>query len=1019
MTSSVACRRGEPTSCLSWRSSCCSRLDIKQILSEAQHRWLRPAEIGEILRNYQKFHIFPEAPNKPVSKKLAGFDIERGWVSEAERVMISLVTYWISLVTLSSSKCMPELVESVTWTYFGGSVFLFDRKVLRYFRKDGHNWRKKKDGKTIKEAHEKLKVGSVDMLHCYYAHGEDNEYFQRRSYWLLEQDLMHIVFVHYLEVKGNKKNISLVRSSDTVASNSGDNCLLSSSFHRTSPNSTLSSAYEDAELEPPMEDNQQASSRFHSYPESPPTDESHYVQSSLYNQLSSPGDQSVSSLNYSQAHTDRDLGGSNFISGAQATVGLASWQELLQNSSAGEIAYKQESGGSLPAHVNWQHSFEDRSLHSPAMNQNLILNLPRDHGSNLFEDKSFPRNQENFVEPFYTLPDEQKEQSEQRDLQMQLSDAETGNAMSPNMENFMSEIGNESHPFFMKKPLFSGLQKDESLKKVDSFSRWIANELGESGELNLQSSDGISWSIMGSEYDSSMPATLQVDADTLNPSISQDQLFSIIDFSPNWAYADLETKVLIIEPFSRANKSYQNADGQLCLAKWRLQLRLACSEIREFEYRFEPHHIGAIDAYGDSATVMYLYQRFETILSLGPIGSRLKEKFYSWLLHGVTEDGKGLTVVDEGGQGVLHLAAALGFNWALQPIIVSGISINLRDVKGWTALHWAAFYGREDTVAALVYLGAFPGALTDPSAEYPWSRTPADLASSSGHKGISGFLAETSLTTHFSTLRVSDPQEGGISDDISGVKAVQTVSERLAFPTTGEDVPNTLCRAALCNATQAAANIHQIFRIQSFQRKQFIEHGDDELLIHDEHAIAVIAAKTSKGVANAAAVHIQKKFRAYPYSTDFSSFGAKRLTLGASSQEKTVLWSVGILEKAILRWRRKRFGLCGFQPDAVLKGPNTEGTLSQEDDYDFLKEGRKQTEGRMQKALARVKSMAQYPEARAQYRRLLTAAEGFRETKDASDVIPDSIEDVIYTEDDLIYIESLLDDDTFMSLAFE
>lgn len=30
--------------------------------------------------------------------------------------------------------------------------------MLRYFRKDGHNWRKKKDGKTVKEAHERLKV---------------------------------------------------------------------------------------------------------------------------------------------------------------------------------------------------------------------------------------------------------------------------------------------------------------------------------------------------------------------------------------------------------------------------------------------------------------------------------------------------------------------------------------------------------------------------------------------------------------------------------------------------------------------------------------------------------------------------------------------------------------------------------------------------------------------------------------------------------------------------------------------
>ncbi|PHT48276.1 hypothetical protein CQW23_12484 [Capsicum baccatum] len=40
----------------------------------------------------------------------------------------------------------------------GGFVFLFNRKVLIYFRKDGHNWRKK-DGKTIKEAQEKLEIG--------------------------------------------------------------------------------------------------------------------------------------------------------------------------------------------------------------------------------------------------------------------------------------------------------------------------------------------------------------------------------------------------------------------------------------------------------------------------------------------------------------------------------------------------------------------------------------------------------------------------------------------------------------------------------------------------------------------------------------------------------------------------------------------------------------------------------------------------------------------------------------------
>jgi calmodulin-binding transcription activator len=57
-------------------------------------------------------------------------------------------------------------------TEIGGSLFLFDRKILRYFRKDGHNWRKKKDGKTVKEAHEKLKVSKAEFstenrLHMY------------------------------------------------------------------------------------------------------------------------------------------------------------------------------------------------------------------------------------------------------------------------------------------------------------------------------------------------------------------------------------------------------------------------------------------------------------------------------------------------------------------------------------------------------------------------------------------------------------------------------------------------------------------------------------------------------------------------------------------------------------------------------------------------------------------------------------------------------------------------------------
>lgn len=98
-------------------------------------------------------------------------------------------------------------------------------------------------------------------------------------------------------------------------------------------------------------------------------------------------------------------------------------------------------------------------------------------------------------------------------------------------------------------------------------------------------------------------------------------------------------------------------------------------------------------------------------------------------------------------------------------------------------------------------------------------------------------------------------------------------------------------------------------------------------------------------------------------------------------QYRAIVWSVGILEKVILRWRRKGSGLRGFRRDALPKNPDPECISPKEDDYDFLKEGRKQTEERLQKALTRVKSMVQYPEGRAQYRRLLTVVEEFRENK--------------------------------------
>ncbi|KAL0352173.1 UNVERIFIED_CONTAM: Calmodulin-binding transcription activator 3 [Sesamum calycinum] len=52
-----------------------------------------------------------------------------------------------------------------------------------------------------------------------------------------------------------------------------------------------------------------------------------------------------------------------------------------------------------------------------------------------------------------------------------------------------------------------------------------------------------------------------------------------------------------------------------------------------------------------------------------------------------------------------------------------------------------------------------------------------------------------------------------------------------------------------------------------------------------------------------------------------------------------------------------------------------------EDDYDFPKEGREKTVERLQKDVARLKSMVQYPEARDQYCRLLNVVSEMQETK--------------------------------------
>ncbi|KAI6692075.1 hypothetical protein NL676_019785 [Syzygium grande] len=950
-------------------------LDIQQILLDAQHRWLRPAEICEILQNYKKFQIAPEPANMPPS----------------------------------------------------GSLFLFDRKVLRYFRKDGHNWRKKRDGKTVKEAHERLKAGSIDVLHCYYAHGEDNENFQRRTYWMLEEELSHIVLVHYLEVKGNRMNIHRIKEPEETISLSRE----TEANHEI--NSSLSSNSHQNNYQVPSQTTDSSSPQASEYGDA----ESAYSNQANSGIHSIVDFQEAGMQNIDTGHSDPYCPASYSTDDYQRNLSLKPGMDFLSLSSADITRECNVDGSALEAQKHLDFSSWEQALEScTSGGQSNLIQLSVSSAQTVTPE-IMPKHEHDILEQLFTDRICTKREigirlQDQEELQVHLTNkiaesvsTENGHHTNSFLDGNVALEGKAGCPPTGKQP-FASILAEEGLKKIDSFNRWMSKQLGDVNELLGQSSTGAYWSSVVSDggVDSSDSQEHENNF-MLTPSLSQEQLFSIIDFSPSWTYAGSEIKVLITGRFLRSQQ-----EAELC--KWSCMFgevevpaevvadgvlrchapvhkagrvpfyitcsnRVACSELREFEFRVNNSQDCSIDE--------TLYTRFAKLLcansqrlSSSNIGENsqlrskicsllkdddarwdhvlestsdefstervreqlfqklLKEKLCEWLIEKAAEGGKGASVLDEGGQGVLHFASALGYDWALQPTITAGVSVNFRDANGWTALHWAASFGRERTVASLISLGAAPGLLTDPTPTYTTGRTPADLASANGHKGIAGYLAESALSTHLSSLNLDTA--GGDTSHGSGGKAVQTISERSPTPIGEGDLLSGLSLkdslAAVCNATQAAARIHQVFRVQSFQRKQlketnFVDGKDERIFNHP--------------------------------AANCQNSGPFQRSSGAEKSQK-------------------------YSLDAP----------SNEDEYDFLREGRKQTEERLQKALARVKSMVQYPEARDQYRRLLNVVSEIQEAQVDYEYTPNNNGEATDFDDDLIDLEELLDD-TFMPTA--
>lgn len=943
--------------------------DISKLFQEAQSRWLKPAEVLFILQNHDKYQITPEPPHKPTS----------------------------------------------------GSLLLFNKRVTRFFRRDGHNWRKKKDGRTVGEAHERLKVGNVETLNCYYAHGEDNPSFQRRSFWMLDPAHEHIVLVQYRETNGEKL------SPGSTAQSPG----LSSSFS-PSPNSC-------------------SSQNPGSY--SAITD----VYEPIKN-LSSPGSLEVSS----------DVGngslGVDYIEEYSSQAGNNFGQVLRRLEE--QLSLNEDSIKNLGPFYSQDGDTSD--LEILEYGKQMLKSEPRDRPDYNLQNHLIGLGEiENYSDNLVLPSDRGKHgnhyQSSGNDLANGSKEAVYWNNVldSPEVPSgleaqgkLLTSLGRETAKQQESSywPDFSGSNIKDSYMLLPQEIRSVDIPPHSSAMETLETnSDYYAMLFNHGQVGTSLPADSNI-------TIAEKQKFTIREISPDWGYSAEATKVIIVGSFlcDPSESVWKCMFGEIEVAVEILQEgvirceapphhpgkvnlcvtcsnRESCSEVREFEYRVKTssssqYNTCHTEAPKRTEELLLLVRFVQMLLSDPPsvIGystdsgihmSKLKDNDESWnqvieallvgngttsgtidwLLQELLKDklqrwlsyrpkeacnqlGCSLSKKE---QGIIHMVAGLGFVWALNPVLSHGVSINFRDINGCTALHWAARFGREKMVAALIASGASAGAVTDPSSQDPNGKTAASIAASNGHTGLAGYLSEVALTTHLNSLTLEESELSKGSAEVAAEMTVNSISK--GSTASSEDqlsLKDTL--AAVRNAAQAAARIQNAFRAHSFRRRQQRGSGgtsvDEYGLYSDDIQGLSAMSKLTFGNPrehNSAALSIQKKYRGWKGRKDFLSFRQKVVKIQAHirgyqvRKQYKVLWAVGVLDKVILRWRRKGVGLRGFRPEVI--------TIDESEDEDILKVFRKQkVDGAIDEAVSRVLTMVDSPNARQQYRRML---ERYREAK--------------------------------------
>lgn len=921
-----------------------SGYNINDLVQEAQTRWLKPAEVLFILQTHEESQITHEPPQKPAS----------------------------------------------------GSLFLFNKRVLRFFRKDGHSWRRKKDGRTVGEAHERLKVGNVEALNCYYAHGEQNPNFQRRSYWMLDQGHDHMVLVHYRDISIGRHNAGSL----SVLSSGSSNLIQSPCSNTTQLPATTAVVSEPVES---------------------------------YESTFSPSSIEVSSDVVIKGN------GTSCFDGTEFTVKTDGSPELEINQALKrleeQLSLNDENLKDIgPFYIENDNSYDlDYDLREQSYRTTEMQDGSNNRGLQQYagDNKDVHQYHQQLEDEFTTVRNEALNWNEI------LNYGGTSQSVAPHEKfSYTSDENGVALP-----P--SRLQSvDEQVKyhsqNIEANTVYYYPTLYDQGQIEIPLEADSSLTIAREQkfticevspewgYASEATKVIIIGSFHCDPS------------SSTWAcmFGDIEVPVEILQEGVLRCRAPPRSPGKstLCITSGN---RESCSEVREFEYRVQPSapfHSNLSEAgAGRTSDELLLLVRFVQTLLSGQLSQNvestepgidflrnfkagedswsqvieallfgsltsfsttdwlleelLKDKLQQWLSSQSHDEKDPQHCSSKRDQGLIHMVSGLGFVWALTPILNSGVSVNFRDINGWTALHWAARFGREKMVAELLASGASAGAVTDPNAQDPTGKTPASIAATFGHKGLAGYLSEVALTTHLSTLTLEESELSRSSAEVEAERTVNTISNT-NFVINEDQLSLKDTLAAVRNATQAAARIQSAFRAHSFRRRQQKEavayaSGDEFDILGGDipgfSAASKLAFRSTRD--HNAALSIQKKYRGWKGRKDFLAFRQKVVKIQAHvrghqvrKNYKVICWATGILEKVVLRWRRKGVGLRGFRQEL-----ETIEDSEDEDIEDVVKVFRKQkVDVAIDEAVSRVLSMVESQEARQQYRRML---ERFRQAK--------------------------------------